>query len=124
MSMRRSIKEKLDITRPVLEITDDVEVEVIDDIKTIIIASEVAQELAELIGDEEKENNLTPEDILKVYDKIDEVFKMLIATEKDYKKLDNLKLNLKNKMVIMEALFSMAQLEDPNEVKDKDGFQE
>ena len=108
-----SIKGRTHITNPEMELEDGTTIELTRMTEDIIEAALHIQNNINFIDSE----NATKDDILTFYERLNEVYKMLIIKDEDYKKLIEYtnQLNLQDRLTVMNVMLATAKFEEYKE---------
>lgn len=119
--MMNSIKNRLRLEDPTLEIADNVIITVCKDTEGIILAGEYAEENMQF-GEDDK---FSKEKLHEVYGHINQVCAILVPEKNEYEKLMTVmnKLILEDRILLMNSIISTAKFEDCEEAEKAENFQ-
>lgn len=122
----RSLKNKWNLEKPTLEITEGFIVEVVDNPVDIMDASAIAMEAQKYFEDFENIENPTNEEIIKMKEQFknaqstfEEAIKTLIANEEDFEKIKKMRLSFNNLSILFAELMKVAEHIEEDEEEEK-----
>jgi hypothetical protein len=110
-----SIKNRLRLEDPEIEIAENVVIKVCKDTEGIILAGEYAEENMQF----SEEDKFSKEKLDELYGHINQVCAILVPYEEEYKKLMEVmnRLILEDRILLMNSLISTAKFEDCEEAE-------